>query len=78
MLCSCCVVHLISRVVLSLQDHFAGYCILYTTVNVGFSDVAKCDFPLFFSIFGLAIGGMALCIYFLYMVKRSNHDHNVG
>ena len=67
------------------QSNFQGVCILYGETElednnflVQESDSSNCNFPIYFSLFGLIVYGLLMGIYYMYAVCRSRTDPSIG
>ena len=69
----------------SFQSNFQGVCVLYgetewddTKFHVQESESSNCNFPIYFSVFGLIVYGLLMGLYHLYAVCRSRTDPTIG
>ena len=67
------------------QSNFQGVCVLYGETEwegkhflVHESESSNCNFPIYFSVFGLIVYGLLMGLYHLYAVCRSRTDPSIG
>lgn len=70
------------------RNKFKGDCILFATFTVSStdknsvvmhsSDVANCEFPVYFGVFGMTLYGLGMGIYNMYAVCKSRRDQTIG
>lgn len=67
------------------RNKFDGSCILYATFTkdtsgavMHSSDVANCEFPVYYGVFGMTFYGLLMGCYYMYAVYKSRRDQTIG